>query len=52
MFNYGTPEQYTLVKINGWGTGYFEGIKITADGYGTLSENIHLGTIIGWPGLP
>jgi hypothetical protein len=53
--NYGNPEQMDIVNVVGHGTGYFEGVKISAKGYSPLGDTslkIHEGTIMGWTGLP
>jgi len=53
--NMGTPEQMDTVTVVGHGTGYFEGVKISAKGYSPLGDpslKIHEGTIMGWKGLP
>ena len=52
IYNYDTPEQYDISKVKGWGTEYFKDIKIDAMGYGTGPDKEHVGTIMGWPGLP
>ena len=52
IYNYEQEDQYDISKINGWGTGHFKGIKITALGFGTGADKYHIGTIMGWPGLP
>ncbi len=51
----GTPDQMDIVNVEGHGTGYFKGVKISAKGYSPLGETtlkIHEGTIMGWSGLP
>jgi len=54
--NLGIPaEQMDAVNVEGHGTGYFEGVKISAKGFnepGDTNLKIHEGTIMGWPGLP
>ena len=53
--DFGNPNQMDTVSVVGHGTGYFEGVKISAKGYspiGDQSLKIHEGTIMGWPGLP
>ena len=53
--NMDTAEQMDTVNVEGHGTGYFEGVKISAKGSCVLGDptlKIHEGTIMGWPGLP
>lgn len=53
--NYGTPNAMSDVKVVGHGTGYFESVKILAEGGsepGNPDHKIHIGAIMGWPGLP
>ena len=53
--NFGTLEEMDAVNVEGYGTGYFEGVKISAKGFnepGDPTLKIHEGTIMGWPGLP
>ncbi len=56
IYNYGDLAiQMSDTKIVGHGTGYFEGVKIMAEGnneLGNFPHKIHIGTIMGWPGLP
>ena len=57
IYNYDpadTSLQMSDTKIVGHGTGYFEGVKISAEGsnvLGDFEDKIHIGTIMGWPGL-
>ena len=53
--DYGTPDQMDIVNVVGHGTGWFEGVKISAKGYSPVGDTglkIHEGTIMGWKGLP
>jgi hypothetical protein len=53
--NYGAPDAMSDVTVVGHGTGYFKGVKISAHGGnepGDFTHKIHIGTIMGWPGLP
>jgi hypothetical protein len=50
--NLGTPEREESVNVVGYGTGYFEGVKITAKGTEDGAAKVHTGSIMGWPGLP
>lgn len=53
--NYYTDDAMSDVNVVGYGTGYFDGIKIKAEGsneVGNAVHKIHIGTIMGWPGLP
>jgi len=50
--NYGTPEAEEIVNVVGHGTGYFEGVKITAKGTDEGGVKVHTGSIMGWAGLP
>lgn len=53
--NYGTPDAMSEMNVVGHGTGYFEGVKIKAEGHneeGNIDHKIHIGTIMGWTGLP
>ena len=52
---YYTPDAMSDMVVVGHGTGYFEGVKIMAEGHneeGNLPQKIHKGTIMGWSGLP
>lgn len=53
--DYGTPDAMSEMVVVGHGTGYFKGVKIMAEGHnelGNADHKIHVGTIMGWPGLP
>ena len=50
--NLGTSEREESVNVVGYGTGYFEGVKITAKGIEDGAVKVHTGTIMGWSGLP